>query len=239
MSNIAQLWLVALFILWAGLLFGGFIFGKEWPDHTRRMPIWTRMASSLTLVIAAWSAWVFVEGDLKNFALLIAIGMTFGFMGDLFMAGLIPVGDKNQVLGGISAFGLGHIAYIGGLLTYAERIGLTDSSARWGAWLFWLLVGGVLWYGVVYRGREHTVLHLAALPYALLLASTAGFATGLALQSALFIPLALGAGLFLISDLILATQLFNKAYFWLISDVVWLTYGPGQMLIVFSIIFLT
>ena len=83
------------------------------------------------------------------------------------------------------------------------------------------------------------MLHLAALPYALLLASTAGFATGLALQSALFIPLALGAGLFLISDLILATQLFNKAYFWLISDVVWLTYGPGQMLIVFSIIFLT
>jgi hypothetical protein len=78
-------------------------------------------------------------------------------------------------------------------------------------------------------------LHYAALPYALLLSSTAGFATGLALNSGLFIPLALGCALFLLSDLIIAARLFNGVYFRLIDDVVWLTYGPAQMLIVYSV----
>ena len=36
------------------------------------------------------------------------------------------------------------------------------------------------------------------------------------------------------SDLILAAQLFNDLSFSLIGDVIWLTYGPGQMLIVYS-----
>jgi hypothetical protein len=46
-------------------------------------------------------------------------------------------------------------------------------------------------------------------------------------------PLALGAALFLLSDLILAGELFRG---WRRPglDVVWLTYGPAQMLIVYS-----
>ncbi len=67
------------------------------------------------------------------------------------------------------------------------------------------------------------------------LASTAGFASGLALQAGGFTPLAIGAALFLLSDLILAAQLFNNLRFRFIGDIVWLTYGPAQMLIVFSV----
>jgi hypothetical protein len=44
----------------------------------------------------------------------------------------------------------------------------------------------------------------------------------------------LGGALFLISDLILAFRLFHGS-FYMAGDAVWLTYGPGQMLIVFSI----
>jgi hypothetical protein len=88
---------------------------------------------------------------------------------------------------------------------------------------------------VVLRGAEKpSSLHWAALPYALLLAMTAGLACGLALQEGGFIPVALGAVLFLISDLILAARLFNHAYFRWIDDWVWLTYGPAQMLIVYG-----
>jgi hypothetical protein len=79
------------------------------------------------------------------------------------------------------------------------------------------------------------MLHRAALPYALLLASTAGLATGLAVQAPAFVPLAIGGGLFLLSDLILAARLFNGVYFYLIGDIVWLTYGPAQALIVYSV----
>jgi YhhN family len=231
-STPQNLWLFALLILWTMLLFGGFILGKLDDQRTRRMPAWTRMASSLTLVIAAWSGFFFNRNSaIESFALLIAVGMTLGFIGDLFMAELIPVG--NHVMGGIASFGLGHIAYIIAFLTFGDQNGL--NSHRWGAWIIWLLIGMVGWYVVVYRGQKVTPLHYAALPYALLLASTAGFATGLALQNSAFIPLAIGAALFLLSDLILAAQLFNNLRFYLISDVVWLTYGPAQMLIVYSV----
>jgi hypothetical protein len=47
-------WFIALLILWAGLLFGGFIFGKPDAKRERRMPAWTRMTSSVALVIAGW-----------------------------------------------------------------------------------------------------------------------------------------------------------------------------------------
>lgn len=231
-----KIWLLVLLGLWAWLLFGGFIFGKEWPDGKRRMPRWTRMASSLTLVVAAWSWFFFaINSGWMQLALFTAIGMTFGFIGDLFMAQVIQI--KEYVLGGIASFSVGHIAYIIGFVTFAESLNYNDPAKRWGTLLVWLIIGTVLWYLVVFRpAKERTFLHIASLPYALLLAATAAFATGLALQSSPFVLVAIGATLFLISDLILAAALFNQLHFHLIDDVVWLTYGPGQMLIVYGVI---
>jgi len=227
-------WLIVLLVLWALFLFGGFLFGKLDPEHFRRMPAWTRMASSFTLVVAAWSQYGFArETSDSTFAILIGIGMTLGFIGDLFMAQLLPM--KEYVLGGIGAFGLGHIAYIMAQIHFGNQNGLDQPSTRWSAIIVWLLIGLVGWYMVVYRTPNRTPLHYAALPYALLLSTTAGFATGLALQNPVFIPLAIGAALFLLSDLILAARLFNNLHFYLIDDVVWLFYGPAQMLIVCSI----
>lgn len=219
------LWLIP----WAALLFGGFAFGTADPTKTRRMPTWTRLASSLVLVIVAW-AWLALNRN--TYSLLIATGMTLGFIGDVFMARLLPV--KQPVLGGMAAFGLGHVAYIAAFLHLGSRAGLDAAAPRYSSWLVWLLIGVVGWYVVVFRGQKVTVLHWAALPYSLLLASTAAFATALALQQPAFIPLAIGAALFLLSDLILAAQLFNHAYFPFIGDVIWLTYGPAQALIVYS-----
>jgi hypothetical protein len=227
---------LVLAILWAALLFGGFIFGKRQAGREGRMPTWTRIASSLVLVVAGWSWAMTARGSgAATFALLIAVGMTLGFLGDLFMAKLLPV--SPHVLWGIGAFGLGHIAYIVAILGYGNAHGLAAAGPRFAAWFVWLLVGAVAWYFVVFRGHaaRPSALHWAALPYALLLASTAGFATGLALQDAAFVPLAIGAVLFLISDLLLAAHLFAGRSFHLIDDVIWLTYGPGQMLIVYSI----
>jgi hypothetical protein len=231
--------LLALLLAWAGLLFGGFIFGTHWSDNTkrelasRRMPRWTRLASSLVLVMASWVWWLVArDGVVASYALAVAVGMTLGFVGDLFMAKLIIQSDKH-VLGGIGAFGLGHIAYIVGFLGFGDALGATDG--RIAAWLAWLIIGAAAWYVVVYRGQAHSVLHYAALPYALLLSSTAGVATGLAINLSAFVPLAVGCALFLLSDLILAARLFNGLVFRLIDDVIWLTYGPAQMLIVYSV----
>ena len=193
------------------------------------MPTWTRMASSAVLVVAGWS-WFMINGG--TFSLLLALGMTLGFVGDLWLAGVLPFG--RSIIGGIVAFGIGHIFYISAILTFGNQQGLNEPGTRWGATAIWLLIGLVGWYIIVFRGQEVTMLHWAALPYALLLASTAGLATGLALQSSHFVPLAIGAALFLLSDLILAGELFSGLQFPLIGDVIWLTYGPGQALIVYA-----
>jgi YhhN-like protein len=105
--------------------------------------------------------------------------------------------------------------------------------------IIWWSIAVIGWYFIVFWKSKHTLLHYIALPYALLLASTVGIAHNLAIINEAFILIAIGAGLFLLSDLILAGELFSELRFPLIGDVIWLTYGPGQMLIVSSLIFFT
>jgi hypothetical protein len=226
--------LLALFAIWGVLLFGGFAFGRPTPDHTRRMPTWTRMGSSLTLAVIAWSWYVFTRGlPVGTYALWIAVGMSLGVLGDLVLASVIPV--AQPVLAGILAFGLGHGAYLFATLFVGNRFGFDAALPRFGSLVLWGLIGLAGWYLFVFRGQRPTAVHWAALPYALLLASVAGLFTGLALQSVAFVPAAVGAALFLASDLILANHLFTGRTFPLVGDVIWLTYGPGQALIVASI----
>lgn len=223
---LARWWLTGLLALWALFLFGGFAAGSG--DPQRRMPTWTRMASSITLAVAALSwavaAW---SSELLPYALLIAAGMAFGLLGDLTLAGVLPGG--RSVLGGMAAFGLGHLLYIGAFLWFGGGV------VGWSALVVWWLVGTVGWYLIVYRRREPGKLVWAALAYAILLSTTAGLAMGLAGQESAFVPLAVGAALFLLSDLILAGELFAGLHFRYVGDLVWLTYGPAQMLIVYSV----
>ena len=227
-------WLLLLLILWGALLFGGFLLGTPDARRTRRMPLWTRIASSVALVVAGWSWWLFTRDTaVGGYALLIAAGMSFGLLGDLAMAKLLPVG--NHVAAGIASFGIGHVLYIVAMVGYGNQTGLDDATARWASLAVWWLIGLGGWWWFVYRGQKATPLHWAALLYALLLASTTGFATSLAVQDTSFVLLVVGAALFLISDMVLAGELFSGLHFPYIGDVVWLTYGPGQMLIVYSV----
>lgn len=230
-----RLWLLLLLFLWAILLFGGFLFGSSDDKEGRRMPRWTRLSSSAVLVLAAWSLFLFTrDGPVVIYALLIALGMTFGFLGDLFIAGvLVQSGGK---IGGIASFALGHVCYITAVFWLIGTLGLAAQGNMLGALLLWWLIALAGWYFIVFRGAAVTRLHWLVLPYALLLATTAGAAFGLALQEPAFWPLVLGAALFLLSDTILGGEWFNDLQLPLIHDIIWLTYGPGQMLIVFSIV---
>jgi len=226
--------LLALFAVWAVLLFGGFVFGPTTSDRTRRMPTWTRMGSSLILVVTAWLWYAFTrQSPVGTYALLIAVGMSCGCLGDLVLASVIPL--REPVLGGILAFGLGHVAYLVAAILLGNHFRMAAPLPRFSMLTAWLLIGLAGWYMVILRGHKPSTLHWASLPYALLLASVAGLFSGLALQSPAFLPAALGAALFLVSDLILANQLFNGRTFPLVGDIVWLTYGPGQALIVASV----
>jgi len=188
-----------------------------------------RLGSSLTLVVAAWSWYLVARATpaVALFALLVALGMTLGFVGDLLLADALPV--TQGFLAGMGAFALGHIAYIAAILSLTPQV-------QWAVAGIALLVGLAGWYAVVFRGgKDAMLLRWAALPYALLLATTAGVATGLAIQMPVFLPLALGAALFLASDLLVAGRHFGRIRFPHIGDAVWLTYGPAQMLIVYAV----
>ena len=225
-----SLWLLFLVILWAVLLFGGFVFGSS-EEEGRRMPKWTRLSSSAVLVLAGWSWLLFtIEGAVFVYALSIALGMSFGFLGDLFIAGVFT--KSGGKMGGIASFALGHICYISAVFWL---LGSGPSSSTISALLIWWLIAVVGWYFIVYRGAVVTRLHWLVLPYALILATTAGTGTALALQEPAFWPLVLGAALFLLSDMILGGAWFNDLQLPNIHDIIWLTYGPGQMLIVYSI----
>lgn len=230
--------LLLLWFLWAGLLFGGFILGGmfDGQSDTNHIPRWCRMTSSATLVVAGcWAAMASRGSRVGRFAWLIAGGMALGFLGDLFNADLLPIGLPNPVLGAIVAFGLGHILYIWACVDLERTLGLAHPARRWAAIVAWLVAGGVGWYLVAFQPERAEDLVWPALPYSLLLAGTAGITSGLALQDRRFVPLALGGALFLFSDLVLAWRLFHGD-FYLVGDVVWLLYGPAQMLIVYSIV---
>jgi hypothetical protein len=227
--------LIALWLAWAVLLFGGFLLDGAEAGATQRIPTWCRMSSSFALVVAAFTWLVATAGQKsQRYALLLALGMTLGFLGDLFNAGLLRFGLSDPTLGGIVAFGLGHVAYIGACV-YAARMAMLNSTpARWGSLTAWWLVGVVCWYFVAYQGDKSTDLRWPGLGYTLLLAATTGLATSLALQSSRFLLLAVGAVLFLLSDLVLAYRLFHGD-FRLGGDLTWLLYGPAQMMIVYSL----
>lgn len=237
LSTVERVIVVVLLVAWAGQLFGGFlIFSQENDAQTHRIPTHLRMGSSAVLVILAWLIYIFVQDTIDHaLPLWFALGMTLGFIGDLFMARLL-IKQDHYVLAGIAAFGLCHVFYIIGLIRYGDAQALTWTPTFTAALSGWLIFGVIGWFVVVFFKNARTTMHLAALPYTLLLSSTAGAATGLALQSSTFGFVALGAALFLFSDLVLAAQLFRNMYFRGIGDVVWLTYGPGQMLIVCGVI---
>ncbi len=223
----------ALWLLWAVLLAGGLIAAEVGSAGSSEFG---RLGSSVTLVAAGW-AWSITcrNSPAAGYTRLIAAGMTLGALGDFFMAGrlqtLIPL--PSPVLGGMAAFGLGHVVYIKACLN-ARRAGDISPAAIWTSVVVWQVISAVAWYLIVFRSTKVPELVWPALPYSQLLAGTAGVATGLAVRNSRFTLLAVGAGLFLISDLILAWPIFHHS-FPHSTAAIWIPYGGGQMLIVYAI----
>jgi hypothetical protein len=238
-------WLVAaMWLLWAVLLFGGTFLSLSGREPTAatandNLLLVSHVGSSVFLVVAGW-IWVlgYSRSATAATAALFAAGMTAGAIGDFFNAGVLQdfVRLPDPVLGGMAAFALGHIAYIWACVRVARGNQFHSRTRRIAGVGFWEVFAIVAWFFVVYHDTNSGahLLVWPALPYSLLLATSAGIATYLALEDRRFSSLAVGAVLFLVSDLILAFRLFHGE-FPMASHAVWMTYGPGQMLIVYSI----
>lgn len=214
-------------VAWALALLGGLSWGTML-GHGDGPALAGRLASSVVLVLAAAFAWRLSGHRLARWMLA---GISFGTLGDFANAGLLPGGT----LLAMAAFGIGHLCYVTGIVG-ALRERRTTLPASSVAVICWLIAGVLGWYGVVWLAPPHGQNGLVwpALAYTLLLSATAGFGTALALAAPVFRPLAVGAALFLLSDLVLAVELF-RGRFPQDTLAVWIPYGVGQMLIVFTV----
>lgn len=226
--------LYGLFGLDIVLLGGGLLLGPLEAEQAGRLPRPLRMALSAILVLAALLQWRLSGGaPSANYALWIFLGMALGFVGDLVMAGLIRVPDR--LICGMLAFGLGHIAYIVALAGLTVALGLWSATFNLAVWAIAMLAAAGLWQACVHKPGGPQALNIAALGYSLLMATMNALAIALALRQARFVPLALGALLFLCSDLIIGNWNIRGHTRRRINDVIWITYNLGQLLIVFSV----
>ncbi len=225
----------ALMVVYAGLLVFGFAFGELSPDRANRLPKPARMLMSVILVIVAFLLWEAGSAgtELDTYGLLIALGMTFGLLGDLILADYVPA--LKGVVFGIIAFGIGHVLYIAGYLRLSAVLGLSDVRVRWVSLGIGLVVGLVAWFLLARTTDGDPILNYGSLGYALLLGGMVAMAASVAAQDGRFVPMAIGAALFMLSDMILANRLFHDNVWYLVGDVVWVTYTIGQALIVFSV----
>lgn len=190
--------------------------------------------SSVVLSLAAGVHWFARRrSSAGRFCLGIAIGMTFGCLADAY--GVVPQSWRPAELLTmiIPLFAMGHLAYIAACGNLAARLNLRNRNVWLASLGFWMLLGVGLW-GVIVPGASGVGgYRWPTFGYTALLSATAGTMTALALQQRRFRPMALGAMLFLASDALLAMYLFREPLP-LLGAAVWLTYGSGQMLIVFG-----
>jgi uncharacterized membrane protein YhhN len=222
---------LALYALTAALLLLGLALGRPDARRRNRIPLPVRMLSSALVLAAALLLWKDAGARTERGARLIAGGMGCDLLGDLVMAKLIPL--RRHVIWGMLAFGAGHTLYMRAFLERSRQATVAGRPypALGTAWAI-ALAG---WWALVRNPEVGKTLNYASLIYGLLLASMSGLAVSLAALERRYAPAALGGGLFLISDMILASELFRKRHFPSIGDLIWLTYIVGQVLIVESV----
>ncbi len=213
------------------VLIVAFVFGHYNTDRTRRTIKPLRLSTSWILVICAWIIWA-VSTALRTPALLIALGMTFGALGDLVLAGVIPL--PKRMISGILVFSIGHLCYIGGFSQTARLLGLNDPFAESLLWVMFVILAAFLWFFLIYNPAKSRVLNFGSLFYGWLIAIMAGTATALALADSRFTLTAIGGVLFLVSDIILGNREMRDNGWFLVHDVVWVLYIAGQALIVLT-----
>lgn len=221
-------WLILLGV--TALLIGGFVLSPYDVQRTGRMKKISELPQTALLIGLALLFWL-SAGRTEPIATLITAGIVVGFVGDLFMANVFKQNEKDHVLSGMAAFGVGHVLYILAFREIAVQYGLHDAARYALALIITWAIAALLWL-VLVRKPGGSRMQYAALAYGLFLASMAGFALGLALQRAAFLPLAVGAVLFVLSDTLIAARLFAGRTFRYMGDAIWLTYIVAQVLIV-------
>lgn len=230
-AMISVLWLV-----WLGLLPGTFVAATVTGQGG-----WSRFwwVSSTVLAMGAWINALWHRRDrLGPACALVASGITMGMLADLYGAySVIRFTEPLTMI--VPLFALGHIGYIAGLLMLAGHMRLRRRAGWRGTLactiLLYNFAGLALWIALVRPSDALPGMHLPTAGYTVFLATAAAVMATVACLERRFLAVAIGGVVFLVSDGFLAVQLFQGNWAGL-GDWCWITYGIGQMLIVYGVI---
>lgn len=220
---------VAVLLACALLQMAGVVAGPVLTAGTETIPQWARLPGTLLLVLYAVLGWLSRQGAARRYAGLIAGGMLFGHLGDLAMGGVIP--SPDGWLAGMLLFGIGHGFYIAAFLALRHQLG----SLLGPAVPTMLSLGGLLWLGMTAGSDQGAVMRYGALAYTLVICTMTGLALALSANERSLWSLALGAVLFLLSDILLGLSAFRSVREALWNDLIWVIYISGQALLVTSV----
>ena len=223
-------------VVWAGLFVVGFAAGSLSEDRTARVSRRLKLGMSILLVGAALIWWLAGASgtSLAMLGLFTFLGMLFGFFGDFSLSDDLH-NLPRPVIFGIVTFLIGHIFYILGYLHLARTLSLADTALRLIVNAVYQVAGVGAWTLLVRNPKAGTALNVGSLVYTIVLDAMTAYATWLAIQEPRLAGLAVGANLFLISDVILGMRLLRGVVFPMVRDLVWALYISGQALIVFSV----
>ncbi len=228
----------ALWVAWFGLLPCLWATAAITGDQSWFRPYgWT---SSIVLAVAAWINWRFHARDrFGRFAALIATGVSLGMLADLYGSCLAGYFDFHSLNVAVPLFALGHVAYIWGMFDAASQLRLTRRP-NWRRTLLvsavvYCMIGAGLWGIVVYPSDALPSMHLPTCAYTIFLSLAAAVMATVAILDRRFLATGIGGFLFLASDAFLAVGLFQEDWHQ-IGDLCWITYGIGQMMIVYGAI---
>lgn len=158
---------------------------------------------------------------------LVPLGLALGALGDLFLA----LKGERFFLAGVGAFGLGHLAYAGGFLLRSGELGFDGVSVGEGVVL--VVLAGLLVSTEFWLAPRTGDLRWPVRGYVVLI--------GLMGVAAVLLPAAPGQGvlrwgaaMFILSDLMLAVQLFvtrDQGIRRRLALALWPAYWAGQALI--------
>lgn len=203
-----------------------------------------RLASSLTLVVVALLPGAGGPSTLGSRG-WVAMGIGLGACGDASPIWGRDLSPATRLATTMVLFGLGHLAY----LIAIRRIRVSRSGVRWSDrsqrvlfrrslwWSLSLATGLLCWYWVIVQSDTDlaVVLRWPGFAYSLVLAFTAGSFCCLSAEDTFYRWAGLGGILFFASDVLLGLDIFRNQSFHRPVDWIWICYGIGQMLIVYSL----
>lgn len=189
------------------------------------LPLAIRLILSFSLTGSA--IWIWLQDPSVEYSTWVALGMTLSTVGDLFMAGLIPIGHR-LIEGWLLSLLL--------IVFYVKAFFANRNFVEW----FWigLLVYGLFlivgWFFFIRNDKQDKLFTIGALIYGLWVGGMACFAFALYYENTgiWWIP-AFGGLLFVISDFIIGVTDIGGRKLKYEPLWIWFTYVAAQMCIVY------